>query len=74
LLDRTQPSRRVGRWYFTLSGTSMATPIVAGTAAQVLQRRRSLSPGQVKALMKRNATNLGFPRNGSGEVNVRFLG
>ncbi len=74
-LDRTEPSRRVGRWYFTLSGTSMATPIVSGIVAQLLQKRPWLTPHQVKSLLKRYAINLGRPRNtqGQGEVNARFI-
>lgn len=74
--DRSNPERRVGRSYFKLSGTSMSTAIVAGAAAQLLQRRPSLSPNRVKALLKRNAVRLRFGRNsqGSGEVDVRFIG
>lgn len=75
LLDVQRANRRVGRWYLTLSGTSMATPIVSGTVAQILQKNPSLSPSQVKALLKQHAYNLGFNRNsqGNGEINVRFL-
>ncbi|NMO94369.1 S8 family peptidase [Paenibacillus lemnae] len=75
LLDRELPYQRVGRSYFTLSGTSMASPLVAGAAALLLQKQPGLSPQQVKEKLKRHAYSLGLDANtgGSGEVNVRFL-
>ncbi|WP_051074290.1 S8 family peptidase [Effusibacillus pohliae] len=74
-LDKIERNARVGSWYFTLSGTSMATPIVAGTIAQILQKNPTLTPDQVKSLLKGYAVNLGYDVNiqGSGEVNVQFL-
>lgn len=51
-LDSLYPSNRVGNVYFILSGTSMATPIVAGIAAQLLQYNPSYTPNQVKSLIK----------------------
>jgi len=45
--------------YFQLSGTSMATPVVSGAAALLIQKNPSLTPAQVKArLMKTAAKTL----------------
>ncbi len=74
-LARNSPYLRIGKQYFVLSGTSVSTPIVSGAAAQLLQSCPSLTPGQVKARLKRNAFRLGLKPNtaGSGEINMRFL-
>ena len=41
--------------YFVLSGTSMATPIVSGAVALMLQQSSSLTPDQVKARLMKTA-------------------
>lgn len=46
--------------YFRLSGTSMATPVVAGAAALMLQKQPGLTPDQVKARLMKTATKI-FP-------------
>ena len=46
--------------YFTLSGTSMATPAVSGAAALLLQQNTSLTPDQIKARLMKTAHKV-FP-------------
>ena len=45
--------------YFTLSGTSMATPAVAGAAALMLEEQNTLTPDQVKARLMKTAYKMG---------------
>jgi serine protease AprX len=42
--------------YFRLSGTSMATPVVSGAAALLIQKLPSITPDQVKARLMKTAT------------------
>lgn len=42
-------------YYYTLSGTSMATPMVSGTAALAIQGDPSLTPDQIKAMLMQTA-------------------
>ncbi len=55
-----------------ISGTSMATPHVAGAAALVRQAFPGYDPSQVKQLLKNSARDLGRPydEQGAGEINV----
>ena len=56
-----------------LSGTSMATPVVAGTVALVLQRNPQLTPNLVKALLEYTSQPLAGFNNleqGAGLLNI----
>src|SRR5262249_19165575 len=65
-LDRNFPSNEVNpklygscantASYFRMSGTSMATPMVSGAIALMLERMPSLTPDQVKARLMKTAT------------------
>jgi serine protease AprX len=61
-LSNLYPANRIGNTnYFTLSGTSMATPVVAGAAAMAFGAIPSFTPDQVKAAMMSSATKNNFP-------------
>jgi serine protease AprX len=71
-LDKQAKQGRVGQWYTSLSGTSMATPVCAGVVAQLLQLNNSLSPDEIKSILMSSARDLGLDPNtqGSGLVNA----
>ncbi len=72
------PNAEIGVGTGTLSGTSMATPLVAGLAALLLSQKPSLKPAQVKAAIERGAVALDGgmnPRSGHGRIDAaRTLG
>jgi serine protease AprX len=47
--------------YTTMTGTSMAAPIVAGCAALLVEQDPSLTPDEVKAKMLSYTMSVGFP-------------
>jgi len=60
--------------YLSLSGTSMAAPVVSGTIALMLQANPSLSPNQVKAALQFTAesrTGYDALTQGAGFLNAR---
>jgi serine protease AprX len=70
-LPTTAPDRVMAPGYMWMSGTSLAAPIVAGAAAQVLARHPNWTPGQVKgALMVTASRTAAGAAGGAGEVNA----
>ncbi|WP_174615807.1 S8 family peptidase [Virgibacillus ihumii] len=65
-LDKTSKSGRVDSNYFSLSGTSMATPICAGVAALILQNNPGFSPDQVKQNLLQGSVDKGLPAYAQG--------
>ena len=76
-LDNTQPPDKApthGIGYRVLSGTSMASPIVAGLAALVRTVRPDLTPDEVELVLEQSADDLGAvgkdPVFGAGRINA----
>ena len=68
LMDTMLPDRRVAadpgnpavQEYFEMSGTSMASPMVAATAALMIEQDPTLNPGSVKARLMMSARKARF--------------
>ncbi len=72
LLDGARPA--FAKPYLSLSGTSMAAPVVAGTVALLLEANPHLTPNAVKAILQYTAEVLpdqGPLQQGAGLVNAR---
>lgn len=59
--------------YLSLTGTSMASPIVAGTVALMLEANPNLTPNLVKALLQYTAQDYGYDSltQGAGFLNTK---
>lgn len=71
-LETLLPDNRVGNDYIELSGTSMASPVVAATAALMLSAQPLLTPSDVKARLMASATPIsGTPLDtGAGRLDI----
>ena len=80
-MDMLLPDRRVAadpaqpevQEYYEMSGTSMASPIVAATAALMLEQNPSLNPGSVKARLMLTARKAKFGNpliSGAGSLDI----
>jgi hypothetical protein len=54
----TSQGSPINHYYTSLSGTSMATPMTSGVVALMLQKNPSLTPAQVKYILKKTAKPL----------------
>ncbi len=65
--SNTYMGEKVGAWYTRASGTSMATPHAAGSAALLLQANPRLTPLEIKGILQFTAHNLGCDENTQGK-------
>jgi len=72
VLATAHPSNVVGGIYFRMSGTSMASPMVAATAALLLQDEPNLTPDQVKYRLMATA-NHNWPGYNATKAGAGYL-
>jgi len=63
---RLSKMKVVDDYYVQMSGTSMASPRIAGAVALLLSKYPKMTPNEVKLALKRTAVDLRFSRNRQG--------
>ncbi len=70
----TNDNKAIDTYYLSMSGTSMATPMVSGVIADLLQKQPNLTVSQVRDVMQKTAKRLGsgVPNNeyGYGRISI----
>lgn len=56
----------IKNFYTKLSGTSVATPMIAGVVCLMLERFPNLSPNQIKTKLLQGCSSIGFDANSEG--------
>jgi serine protease AprX len=67
-------NKAIDTYYISMSGTSMACPMVSGSVALMVQANPKLTPQQVKEVLERTAKHSNsYPNNNSGygRINVK---
>ena len=71
----TNDGHAIDQYYLSMSGTSMACPMVSGTVALLVQKNPKLTPAKAKEILEKSAEHLGstVPNNnyGYGRINVK---
>ncbi len=71
----TNDGKAIDTYYLSMSGTSMATPMVSGAVAVLLEKKPDLTPAQVKDTMEKSAKRLGsgVPNNNYGYGRISII-
>ncbi len=73
----TSDGKAIDQYYLSMSGTSMACPMVSGTAALMVQKDHSMTPQKAKEIMEKTAKPLGtkIPDSdyGYGRINIKDI-
>mgnify|MGYP002802448562 FL=1 len=56
----------IKNFYTKLSGTSVATPMIAGVVCLMLERFPNLTPNQIKTRLLQGCSSIGFDANSEG--------